>query len=165
MNLFNKIYDGELCATEDNKSFVLRSKSLRQPLDIVNLSTGLKTFVILRTLIQNGSIKEGDIVVLDEPEIHLHPEWQLRFAELIVLLQKEFHLKILLNTHSPYFLNAIEVFSMHYGTADKCKYYLTQGNHNDERINIVDVTDNVEKIYEKLARPLQDLENMGYKYE
>ena len=62
--------------------------------------------------------------ILDEPEIHLHPEWQLLFAELIVLLQKEFDVHILLNSHSPYFLNAIEVYSAKYGIDDRCKYYL-----------------------------------------
>ena len=55
------------------------------------------------------------IIIIDEPEIHLHPEWQLIFAELIVLIQKEFGMHILLNTHSPYFLNAIQVFSKKYG--------------------------------------------------
>ena len=48
---------------------------------------------------------------LDEPEIHLHPAWQVIFAELIVLIQKEFNMHILLNTHSPYFLNAIEIYA------------------------------------------------------
>lgn len=71
----------------------------------------MKSFIIIKTLLQNGSIDENGIIILDEPEIHLHPEWQLKFAEIIVLLQKEFGLNILLNTHSPYFLNAIEVYS------------------------------------------------------
>ena len=68
-----------------------------------NLSTGMKNFVILKQLLQNGSIDENGIVILDEPEIHLHPEWQLKFAEIIVLLQIEFGVHVLLNTHSPYF--------------------------------------------------------------
>lgn len=84
---------------------------MKEPLDIVNISTGMKSFIIIKTLLQNGSIDENGIIILDEPEIHLHPEWQLKFAEIIVLLQKEFGLNILLNTHSPYFLNAIEVYS------------------------------------------------------
>ena len=74
----------------------------------------------------NSYIKTRGVIILDEPEIHLHPEWQLLFAELIVLLHKEFGLHILLNTHSPYFLNAIEVYSAKYQVADKCKYYLTE---------------------------------------
>ena len=112
-------------------------------------------------LLMNGSIKPKGTVILDEPEIHLHPEWQLLFAELIVLLCKEFGLHILLNTHSPYFLNAIEVYAAKYGVDDKCKYYLayTQG-----KVSLIeDVTHNIEKIYHKLAMPLQRLENERYR--
>lgn len=126
-------------------------------LNVRNLSTGLKTFAIMKTLLMNGSIEAGGVLILDEPEIHLHPEWQLLFAELIVLLQKEFYIHVLLNTHSPYFLNAIEVYAAKYDVDDRCKYYLSSSR--GEVSEIEDVTENIEKIYEKLARPLQDLEN------
>ena len=132
----------------------------KNPLKVQNLSTGLKTFVILKMLLTNGHIKSNGTVILDEPEIHLHPEWQLLFAEIIVLLHCEFGLHILLNTHSPYFLNAIEVYSAKYGVDDKCKYYLAREDGDVSYID--DVTDNTEAIYEKLARPLQVLENERY---
>ena len=132
-------------------------------LDVRNMSTGLKTFAILKSLLTSGYIKTNGTIILDEPEIHLHPEWQLLFAELIVLLHKEFGLHILLNTHSPYFLNAIEVYAAKYQVSDKCKYYLTE--NVDKVSQIENVTDNIEKIYSKLARPLQVLENERYRYD
>ena len=128
-----------------------------------NLSTGLKTFVILKMLLLNGTLEENGTIILDEPEIHLHPEWQLVFAELIVLLLRDFHMHILINTHSPYFLNAIEVYSEKYGLKEKCKYYLAQ--KQGEFSQICDVTRNIEKIYQQLARPLQELENQRYQYD
>lgn len=70
-------------------------------IEISNLATGLKTFLILQTLIENGHILEKDVLILDEPEVHLHPKWQIAFAEIIVLLQNTFDLHILINTHSP----------------------------------------------------------------
>lgn len=129
-------------------------------LNLKNLSTGLKTFVILKTLLKNGYLEENGTIVLDEPEIHLHPEWQLLFAELIVLLQKEFNMHVLLTTHSPYFLNAIEVYSAKHKIADKCRYYLT--SMDNDIVKIDDVSKNIELIYKKLARPFQDLENERY---
>lgn len=134
-----------------------------QRLEVRNMSTGLKTFAILKRLLTNGCIEMNGTIILDEPEIHLHPEWQLVFAELIVLLHKEFGLHILLNTHSPYFLNAIEVYAAKYQVTDKCKYYLMQSTGKTSEIE--DVSDNIEKIYRKLARPLQELENQRYRYE
>lgn len=128
-----------------------------------NISTGLKTFIIIKMLLQNGSIEYNGTIVLDEPEVHLHPEWQLIFAELIVLLQKEFDMHILLNTHSPYFLNAIEVYSKKYDISDKCKYYLAENNSEVSVSSIIDVTNETEKIYDKLYRPFQNLENEEYR--
>ena len=126
-------------------------------LDVRNLSTGLKTFVILKMLLTSGVIEPNGTIILDEPEIHLHPEWQLLFAELIVLIQKEFGVHVLLNTHSPYFLRAIQVYSAKYESADACKYYLSEVFEN--QASIIDVTDNIDKIYAKLSRPLQRLED------
>ena len=53
-------------------------------------------------LIEKGALQEKDVLVLDEPEIHLHPQWQVAYAQLIVLLQKYFDLSIVVTTHSPY---------------------------------------------------------------
>lgn len=156
----NGICDGDLTVSEDGGNYSYRTSELNGTLKMSNLSTGIKSFIILKTLLRNGSINDNGVVILDEPEIHLHPEWQLKFAEVIVLIQKEFGVNILLNTHSPYFLNAIEVYVKKYGIEKKCKFYLT--DDNEGRTNIKDVTDQTELIYEKLARPLQDLENLEY---
>lgn len=129
--------------------------------DIRNVSTGLKSFLILKRLLQNSGLKdENGFIIMDTPEIHLHPEWQLLFAELIVLIQKEFRTRILLSTYSPYFLNTIEVYAAKYKTADKCKYYYLKAEENKDKSEIYEVKPNdIEKaLYEK--HPFQNLENV-----
>lgn len=158
-NMINFVCDGEMVRSS-RIGWEYRTKNSDKALNVKNLSTGLKTFVILKRLLVNGVLEMNGTIILDEPEIHLHPEWQLVFAELIVLLQKEFGMHILLNTHSPYFLNAIEVYAAKHEIADKCKYYMTE--EVEECSDIVDVTNNIEAIYAKLARPLQRLENERY---
>ena len=158
LDIMNEVCDGKISADEGNH-FVYESEKLNGKLEMINLSTGMKSFVILRQLLQNGNIDENGIIILDEPEIHLHPEWQLKFAESIVLIQKEFGVNILLNTHSPYFLNAIEVYSAKYDL--KNKYYLI--SEKNDSAHVKDVTDNLEEIYEKLAKPLHILENLEYR--
>ena len=153
----NSVLSGEILENKNSK-FVYRKNG--EDIDLKNLSTGLKTFAIIKMLLQNGTLEENGTIILDEPEIHLHPEWQLKFAELIVLLQKEFGMHILLTTHSPYFLNAIEVFSERHKIDDKCKYYVAENEGNSSIIK--DVTGNTRETYRKLARPIQDLENIRY---
>ena len=122
-----------------------------------NLSTGLKTFVILKALLQNGTLTYGSTLILDEPEIHLHPKWQLILAELIVLLNKEFQVHVLLNTHSPYFLRAIEVYSQKHGIDEECDYYLARLEGDTSEIK--NVNHCIEEIYKKLWIPFQKLED------
>lgn len=160
-NIYSKIEavcSGEL-VRDKRYGYDYRGKDNGKALNVRNLSTGLKTFAILKVLLQNGVIEYNGTIILDEPEIHLHPEWQLLFAELIVLMQKEFSMHILLNTHSPYFLRAIQVYSARYEIADRCNYYLSEATETGEYAYITDVTDDIERIYRKLSRPLQQLED------
>jgi len=158
-DLLNSVNPGKIVKSSGfyRYEFTDREKQL----ELRNLSAGLKTFVLLKTLIENGHLRNNGILILDEPEIHLHPAWQLLFAELIVLLQKEFNLHILLTTHSPYFLRAIEVFSQKYDISHRCRYYLAE-NHNDLAV-ISDVSDQTERIYKLLSAPFQSLENERWK--
>lgn len=159
MQKINRACDGKIYF-EKNGELVFKQNRQDTSFNIANLSTGLKTFAIIQMLLFSGFIEDGGVLLLDEPEIHLHPEWQLLFAELIVMLQKEFNLHILINTHSPYFLNAIEVYSEKHKIDDKCEYYLSFNQNNESFVKCV--TGNVEEIYSKLARPLQILENLRY---
>lgn len=152
----NKVSDGNLKKEDGHWSYT--SAKFKKALEVQNLSTGIKSFAIIKTLLQNGMLEENGIMFLDEPEIHLHPEWQLKYAEIIVLLHKEFGINVLLNTHSPYFLNAIEVYSAKHSIVENCRYYLTD-DVGDSAV-FEDVTGNIERIYERLAAPLQALEDM-----
>ena len=159
MQKISRACDGKIYF-EKTDELLFKQNSQDASFNIANLSTGLKTFAIIQMLLFSGVIQDGGVLLLDEPEIHLHPEWQLLFAELIVMLQKEFNLHILINTHSPYFLNAIEVYSERHKIDDKCEYYLSFNQNNESFVKCV--TGNVEEIYSKLARPLQLLENLRY---
>lgn len=154
MEKVNSVCSGTI-VTSSGEFFYI-SNELGENINIKNVSTGLKTFIILKTLLLNGTINENCVVVLDEPEIHLHPKWQILFAEIIVLLQKQFGMKILVNTHSPYFLEAIDVYARKHEVDENCKYYLTRVEKEVSYID--DVTGNIREIYKKMAEPFKKLD-------
>lgn len=156
-NILAEIMGGEFVEQSDGE-YYLTSEQYTKPINIKNLSTGLKSFAIIKRLLENGSLKEKDVLILDEPEIHLHPEWQLAYAEIVVLLQKKFDLTMIINTHSPYFLDAIDVFAAKYKISDKLNFYMTEMQDGVSYLN--DVTENIDIIYKKLSDPLQKLENI-----
>ena len=116
---------------------------------------------VLLRLIECGKLEEKGTIILDEPEIHLHPKWQLKYAELLIELQKILNLHILISSHSPYFISAIEAYSAKHEIADKCKYYLSDLNEENMAV-FEDVTRDTDKIYKKLAEPLKELEKIIY---
>ena len=130
-----------------------------------NLSAGLKSFVIIKRLLENGSLNEKDVLILDEPEIHLHPKWQLIYAELIVLLQKYFNLTITITTHSHYFLEAINRFSKRHNIDERVNFYITELSENQSNVIFKNVNDNLNIIYKKMYEPLEILKNMRYEEE
>ena len=158
-SVINRVLDGDI-VVGDGRNLRLRVPGSDKLLDACNLSSGLKTFAIIKQLLLNGTIEDNGTIILDEPEIHLHPEWQIVFAELIVLLQKKFSLHILLNTHSPYFLNAIQVYAERYQVSDVCHFYQATLRGGVSVIN--DVSGDVEKLYAQLAAPFQILEDVAY---
>lgn len=160
--IYKKINDtlgSDMSLFETDKDGISGSKRTRG-LSLDSLSSGMKTFYLIKSLIDNGTIVQNGTLILDEPEVHLHPDWQVTLAEVIVLLQREMGLHILINTHSPYFLRAIEVFSGKYDTEDVVKYYLSYNDGDNAKMK--DVTFNISEIYKVLSGPLQRIENEGY---
>lgn len=139
----------------DNKYVCSQSK-----LDVRNLAAGSKMFAIIKMLLYKGELKEDTLLILDEPESHLHPAWQNRFAEIMVLLTKYLNIHILLTTHSPNFLMALEVYARKYKIWDKTNLYCTEQSSEDYMIHYADVKNSIEKAYNKLADPLFELQNM-----
>lgn len=158
----NELFEGDIILS-NRGNYVYRRKNKGNELNLINLSAGLKSFAVLKMLFINNTLQENGTIILDEPEIHLHPEWQIKFAELIVLLQKEFKMHILLTTHSPYFLKAVQVYSKKYKISNKCKYYMSE--LDGEQAILVDKTNKIDDLFYKLAISFENLMNEEELYE
>lgn len=123
--------------------------------ELDNLSTGLKSIALLQCILNYRVLKNKSVLILDEPEIHLHPEWQVQYAKYIVNLQKSLDLHIVITTHSPFFMKAIENAALEEDTYDKCHFYYTELEHGEVSIENVDY--DKEKVYAKMMKPLMDM--------
>lgn len=148
-DVFDKVVDGKIVNTREGMKY--SSQGHKEPIAVVNLSAGLKGFILIRTLLEKGILKEKDVLILDEPEVHMHTQWQLFYAQIIVLLQKYFDLTILVTTHSSHFLQAIEYYSKYYRLDEKCNYYLAQ--KGEDGVTFEDVTEDTSKIYSEMVEP------------
>lgn len=158
INMIADVVHGHLQMTASGK-LEFEPEMGKRPVEMSNLSSGVKALTVLSYAMEHGCIAENSILILDEPEINLHPAWQIKYAEILVLLQKQMNIRMLITTHSPYFAEAIEVFSKKYEIEGNCKYYLTALNHNGDA-EAVDVSDDIRPMYSKLAEPFNKLEEI-----
>jgi len=121
----------------------------------VNTASGLKSFGTLQLLVESQFLDERSLLIIDEPETHLHPQWQVEYAKLIVTLAEN-NIPVLLSSHSPYMIQALKVFSENSPIKNKANYYLAAPTQ-DNLTEIIDVTDDLNRIFKTLSKPLQKL--------
>lgn len=68
-----------------------------------NLSAGEKSLIHF-VFVLFGMDLENSLVVIDEPELHLHPQLQKRYLSIIRAAAKQWHLQFIIATHSPMFV-------------------------------------------------------------
>lgn len=132
--------------------YVLSSDNLY----ISNLAMGSKLFAIIKMLLENGSINKHTILILDEPESHLHPEWQNVFSEIVAVLVKEIGVKVIITSHSPNFVLGMQVYSMKYNLEKVTNFYVTE-KIDGYLVNYKNVNDNLNVIYSGFAKYFSEI--------
>ncbi len=121
--------------------------------ELINTAMGIKYFGILQILSENDwLIEKNSFLIFDEPEIHLHPKWQLKLVKILIELVKN-GIKILITSHSPYMIEAIKRYSELEGIEDKTDFYLVENGYIEEQ-------ESLENIFEKLAIPMRELKKL-----
>lgn len=147
----------------ENEDYSSRPSRIQEILkyDCANLTAaGIKQIGIIEILLQNNSLKENSFLIIDEPESNLHPEWQIKFAQILTILSKEMGIYIYLNSHSPIFIEAVSLYAQYYDLLDETSFYLTQkqdnGKYDFRKINPKNMGD----VYEDLTNPYDELDKI-----
>ena len=122
-------------------------------------SSGIKQIGIIQILLANRKIKEDSFLIIDEPEVNLHPEWQIKFAEILCILAHDLNVHIYINTHSPLFIESMSIFSEYYYLKDESNFYLTEKQGNGFTFKSI-ANDDMGAVYENLSRPYDDLDEV-----
>ena len=149
-----KIINGTVEYNRNRRTFSF-SRPNQVEINISNLATGIKSFVVLQLLLLSGNINPHSILIIDEPEIHLHPKWEIEYARIIVELSKA-GIPIIISTHSPYFIKALTVYSKNYQITENIKVYYGKANESG-LTTFDDITLNLQPFLITLSEPMQQL--------
>jgi len=90
--------------SQDGRNITLFTNSAGDKFDINELSSGEKQ-LFLRTLAITMLNPENSIILIDEPELSLHPKWQQRIVDVYRKIGE--NNQIIIATHSPHILGSV----------------------------------------------------------
>ena len=113
-------------------------------------------------LLNNGSINKNTLLIIDEPEAHLHPQWIVEYARLIVLMHKHIGTKFFLASHSTDFVSAIKYIATKENCLESLSYYLSEEDKdNPYTYNYRSLNTDIEPIFESFNKSFSLIEEYG----
>ena len=100
--------DGRLALTGSSSEWDYRREDGKLNIRLSDCATGIKSFSVLDILYERGVLDNRTLLVVDEPEVHLHPQWIFEYAKILVRLNRKLGVRLLITTHSPDMLNALK---------------------------------------------------------
>ena len=153
-SIIDPIIHGQIVRNPASHEMQFHDEVFEKDIPLSNVADGILPFAIIESAIQMGKLKRNGFLLVDEPEMNLHPEWQVKFARLLVELNTQMGIHVVASSHSPFFIRALElVLNEH---ENKSAFYLMEASDNS-LYSAKDVTDNLKAIYDELYLPLQGL--------
>jgi len=130
-----------------NKNIVLFKDNYGNEFDIEELSTGEKT-LLSKVLYLYYKDYVGKLILIDEPELSLHPSWQNRVLKIYENFAKLNNCQIILATHSPHIIGSAK--------SESIRLLSKEGNK-------IEVVDNFSHTYgAKFSQILTDVMGVDY---
>lgn len=131
-------------------------------IDLLDSATGIKSFSLLQTLLRNGVLSENTLLIIDEPEAHLHPQWIVEYARIIIMLHKKIGVKFFIASHSTDFVSAIKYIAEKQKTQKNLSFYIAEEDVNKPfSYNYKAIGTDIEPIFESFNKSLDKISEYG----
>lgn len=130
---------------------------------LANSSRGLKIIESFKEMVKSDFFKEGNLVIIDEPEAYIHPEWQYLFTKLLLNIAKIINFKLIISTHSPYILETIISLASRDFKNLNFKYNFINKDKNFDSCIIEE--NSLDHINEALSYPYRELDEYEFKWD
>ncbi|GMO62528.1 MAG: AAA family ATPase [Rickettsiales bacterium] len=155
INNINKIIDGNWEYKEIEEEFYFTNKN--GSFTPWETASGIKSFGIIQLLLDNGDLilDKDKPLIIDEPEVHLHPEWHIKYAEILVELVKN-DIPVIITTHSNMFLQSLIALIQKNDLKEKTHFYLAT---NEIEGSVIKEVEKVSDITKHLLDPMYKIIN------
>ena len=129
--------------------------------NLVDVATGIKSFSILQLLLKKGILNDKTLLIIDEPESNLHPQWIIEYARIIVILNKELGVKFFLASHNPDMVSAIRYISEKEGNLENVNFYLAERKQKEFSYDYKFLGKEIDPIFESFNIALDRINKYG----
>jgi len=144
----------------DKELHYVRKDGLDIPLKAA--ASGIKSLAEMLQLLENGWLNRDTLLIIDEPEVHLHPQWIVDYARILVFLNKKLGVKILISSHNPDMVAAIQSIARREQTLSNTRFYIAiQSTSEPMKYEYKDLGDSVEEIFDSFNIALSRIEMYG----
>lgn len=151
------VLDGSL-KNEDGHWQYLRKDGL-PPIDLSICATGMKALSILEILHDGGYLDDDTLLIVDEPEAHLHPQWVFEYAKILVALNRKYQVRLLITSHNPDMVNAIRTIADEEGV-EGLRFYVSESvNDSPYDFTYRDLGRDIEPIFATFNKALDSIES------
>ena len=125
---------------DGEKDYEFRLKQYKDGPEVRLTDIGLGVFQILPTLALCYYVPEGSILILEQPEAHLHPKAQADLTDVLIDVVKNRNIQIILETHSEHLLRRLQrrIAEEEISAADTALYFcqVNDGTSEIERLDM-----------------------------
>lgn len=142
---------------EDYGSLIYYPDKRKRGFPVSLCATGLKSLAILYQLLHNGCLNDSTLLIIDEPEVHLHPQWVVEYARMLVLIRKHLGTRFFIASHSPDMISALK----HIGAKEKeyVQFYLAE--RKSSKYTYSSLGQSIEPIFKSFNIALDRIEEYG----
>ena len=159
--LSDKILKGETSYSEKTRSLIYQRND-GQTFDLSQSATGVQAFAFLQLLLKKGLINDRSLIIIDEPEAHLHPQWIVEYAKVLVELNKKTKARFFIATHSTDMVSALRYISEKEETLDHLSYYRAVPADADAyTYDYQNMGTDIEPIFESFNKSYELIEKYG----
>ena len=124
--------------TEQNYEFLVKQYKGGPEVRLTDVGFGVSQ--VLPVLILCYYAPEGSILILEQPEAHLHPKVQTELADVLIDVVKNRNIQIILESHSEYLLSRLQrrIAEKEIAAADTALYFceIKDGTSEIEQLNV-----------------------------
>ena len=120
---------------ENRKDYEFRVKKNRTSSEVLITDVGFGVSQLLPVLVLCYYVPEHSTIILEQPEIHLHPKVQSELADVLIDVVKNRNVQIILESHSAHLLHRLQRrIAEEKLSADDTAFYFCQINNGTSEI-------------------------------